>query len=63
MGFIGVKQSWMCKRVGTVSKVPECDVGAGVVGGCLTAAWCEDISLFPVGGGGFPAGSVLLSPP
>lgn len=27
-----MKQSWMCKRVGTVSKVPERDVGAGVVG-------------------------------
>lgn len=49
MGFLRVKQSWMCKRVGNITEVPECDVGARAVGGwvVLLCSLCENIAFFP----------------
>lgn len=45
----------MCKRVGNITEVPKCDVGAQAVGGlCYNspAALCENIAFFPWGRGG-----------
>lgn len=51
-----MKQSWMCKRVGNITEVPKCDVGAQAVGGWVVLqqprSFVWEHCLLPAGPGG-----------